>query len=123
MKQGVAAMSESASRLREAIPGYPFAPSAWKPSDAEAKAGEQGLTVGPQHLEVLGALQEYFARNDKPDVNIRELHDALEERFHNRGGMKHLYRLFPGGPVAQGCMLAGLPVPAGALDKSFGSVQ
>lgn len=113
----------SASRLREATPGYPFAPSGWKPSVAEEMAGEQGLSIGPQHLEMLGALQEYFSRNDKPDVSIRELHDALEERFHSRGGMKHLYKLFPGGPVAQGCMLAGLPVPAGALDKSFGSAQ
>jgi tRNA 2-thiouridine synthesizing protein E len=74
-------------------------------------------------MEMLGALQEYFSRNDKPDVSIRELHDALDERFHSRGGMKYLYKLFPGGPVAQGCELAGLPVPAGAKDKSFGSAQ
>ncbi|WP_370738165.1 hypothetical protein [Solemya elarraichensis gill symbiont] len=27
----------------------------------------------------------------------------------------------PGGPIALGCRLAGLPVPPGAVDKSFGS--
>jgi tRNA 2-thiouridine synthesizing protein E len=36
--------------------------------------------------------------------------------------MRHLYMLFPGGPVAQGCRVAGLPVPAGAVDRGFGSV-
>ena len=30
--------------------------------------------------------------------------------------------LFPGGPVAQGCRLAGLKAPAGAVDRGFGSV-
>jgi hypothetical protein len=27
----------------------------------------------------------------------------------------------PGGPVAQGCRIAGLTAPAGVTDKSFGS--
>ncbi|MEN8176928.1 MAG: TusE/DsrC/DsvC family sulfur relay protein, partial [Pseudomonadota bacterium] len=74
-----------------------------------------------EHWEMLRALQEYFARNDQP--NVRELHDALDEKFHSRGGLKRLYVLFPGGPVAQGCRLAGLEAPAGATDSSFGSVQ
>jgi len=113
----------STDRGKEFVPGYPFAPSGWQPAVAEKMAHELGLSLGAQHLEALGALQEYFSRNDKPDVSIRELHDALDERFHRRGGIKYLYRLFPGGPVAQGCALAGLPVPPGALDKSFGSVQ
>jgi tRNA 2-thiouridine synthesizing protein E len=30
--------------------------------------------------------------------------------------------LFPGGPLAQGCRLAGLEPPAGAFDPSYGSV-
>jgi tRNA 2-thiouridine synthesizing protein E len=53
---------------------------------------------------------------------MRELHDALDENFHGKGGLKYLYQLFPGGPVAQGCRIAGLKAPAGATDKSFGSV-
>jgi len=107
----------------QALPGYPFAPVGWDEGKAERLAGEEGIALGADHREVLSALQEYFARHDKPELNMRELHDALDERFHTRGGMRHLYRLFPGGPVAQGCQLAGLPVPAGARDRSFGSVQ
>jgi len=56
-------------------------------------------------------------------INARELHDALEERFHSRGGMKFLYDLFPGGPVTQGCRLAGLEPPAGSHEEGFGSVM
>ena len=54
---------------------------------------------------------------------MRELHDALDEHFHAKGGMKFLYTVLPGGPVAQGCRLAGLTPPAGSVDPSFGSVQ
>lgn len=102
---------------------FPFAPGGWQQSDAERLARSNGIELGPDHLETLRALQEYFARHDSPDLNMRELHDALDERFHSRGGIRYLYKLFPGGPVAQGCELAGLDVPAGAADKSFGSVQ
>jgi len=48
---------------------------------------------------------------------------ALEERFAAEGGRKYLLELFPKGPVAQGCELAGLPVPAYASDGSFGAVM
>jgi len=47
----------------------------------------------------------------------------LNEKFHTRGGLKFLYTLFPGGPVAQGCRLAGISAPPGSTDQGFGSVQ
>ena len=90
---------------------------------ARKAAEEEGLELTDAHIDVMHALQRYFGTHDKPDFNMRELHDALDERFHVNGGMKYLYGLFPGGPVAQGCRLAGLEVPAGAQDASFGSVQ
>ncbi len=102
---------------------YRFAPQDWSEQYAERLAHEQGLALNADHFEAMRALQEYFAKHDKPEVRIRELHDALDERFHGRGGMRYLYTLFPGGPVAQGCRLAGLPIPAGAQNLSFGSVQ
>lgn len=102
-------------------PTFPHAPEDWRTTDAEVAAGAEGLTLGDDHWEAVRALQEYFAKN--ASVNVRHLHDALEEHFHGRGGLRFLYELFPGGPVAQGCRIAGLQPPAGSTDRSFGSVQ
>lgn len=101
--------------------GFPHAPADWSPSQAEEAAARADMTLTPEHWEALRALQAYYASTDAP--RTRELVDALDERFHTRGGLKFLYTLFPGGPVAQGCRLAGLAVPPGAEDNSFGSVQ
>lgn len=104
----------------DADPGFPHAPPGWSPSAAAERAQQEGLVLGEEHWEAVRSLQSYYARAEA--INLRELHDALDEKFHGRGGIKHLYRLFPGGPVAQGCRLAGLKAPPGAIDKGFGSV-
>ncbi|MCW8918395.1 MAG: TusE/DsrC/DsvC family sulfur relay protein [Gammaproteobacteria bacterium] len=109
--------------LSQVNPDFPFAPEEWQESDAVRMARDEGIELGPDHMLLLHSLQEYFYTHSKPDVHIRQLRDALDEKFHEKGGTKYLFHLFPGGPVAQGCRLAGLPVPAGAEDKSFGSVQ
>ncbi len=117
--------------FREPIPGreitgdpkFPFAPPEWTRDDALEVARREALTLADDHWEVVRGLQEFFARHEEgAAINLRELADALEEKFHFKGGMKYLYTLFPGGPIAQGCRLAGLKPPAGAIDKSFGSV-
>jgi tRNA 2-thiouridine synthesizing protein E len=101
---------------------FPHAPEGWTPAAGEQAARDEGLEIGDDHWELMRALQEYYLRHAETAVNLRELHDALDERFHHKGGMKRLYALFPGGPVAQGCRLAGLKAPAGAVDRGFGSV-
>ena len=101
-------------------PDFPNAPEGWNPRVAESRAREEGLELGDDHWQAIRAVQEYFAKNDTP--RVRELHDALDELFHGKGGIRYLYLLFPGGPVAQGCRLAGLKAPPGTTDKSFGSV-
>lgn len=109
---------------KDANPGFPHAPHDWTVSAAQRTAATEGLRLNDDHWLAVRALQEFFARHDAgPPVNPRELHNALEEKFHSEGGMKYLYRLFPGGPVAQGCRLAGLQPPAGSVDRGFGSVQ
>jgi tRNA 2-thiouridine synthesizing protein E len=103
-------------------PAFPHAPEGWTRAGALERAREERLTLGEEHWEALRALHEYYARHEATAVHLRELHDALDEKFHRQGGIRHLYLLFPGGPVAQGCRLAGLKAPAGATDKGFGSV-
>ena len=100
---------------------HSFIAENWSEDDAKATATAAGLNLTDDHIEVLHALQEYYSRHEIQDINMRELHDALEEKFHYKGGLKYLYDLFPGGPVAQGCRIVGLHPPAGAIDKGFGS--
>ena len=103
--------------------GFPHAPADWSFNDVENTASEQGISLTEDHWQALRALQEYFARHDEPRPKAREIHDALDELFHRQGGIKYMYELFPGGPIAQGCRLAGIKVPGNAIDASFGSVQ
>lgn len=96
------------------------APHGWNMSAAEQLAQDNDLDLTDDHWEAIKGLQEYFAKHDFG--KRRELVDALDEKFHAKGGMKYLYRLFPSGPVAQGCVIAGIQPPSGSVDASFGSV-
>ena len=98
---------------------FPNAPDDWNIEMAENTARTDGVDLSDDHWDLIRALQEYYRKVDFP--NLRQIKDALEEKFHSRGGMKYLYQIIPGGPVAEGCRLAGLNVPSGAIDKSFGS--
>ena len=102
-------------------PDFPNAPVGWSREDAEREARADGMSLTEEHWQAICALQEFYARHDGPGINVRELHDALDEHFHPEGGIRYLYQLFPKGPVAQGCRLAGLQAPAGVQDTGFGS--
>lgn len=102
---------------------FPHAPAGWTKADATLLAENEAIELSEAHWEVVRALQAFYARQGEHGISIRALHDALGERFHTRGGMRFLYQIFPGGPVAQGCRLSGLKPPPGSEDPSFGSVQ
>lgn len=105
------------------VPGFSYAPEDWSDVEAIKLAQDEGVELSPDHLDLLRALQEYFWKHRNRKFRARDLHDALDERFHDKGGIKYLYTLLPKGPIAQGCRYAGLPTPTGAVDRSFGSVQ
>jgi len=104
------------------IPEFPDAPATWTQDSTKRTARDDGLELTEDHWKMLRALQEYYAKHEESLINVRELHDALDEKFHGQGGIKFLYELFPNGPVAQGCNLAGLEPPGGATDKGNGSI-
>ena len=65
---------------------FPFAPAGWAQSDAEEAARQEGLALKDDHLQVIKAIQEYFSKHDKPEVNMRELHDAPLQALPGRPG-------------------------------------
>ena len=106
-----------------ADPDFPHAPLDWTRESAEVVARAEGLALTDDHWETVRALQTYYAQHaDDTVITLRELHDALNESFHHKGGLRYLYALFPGGPVAQACRIAGLKPPFTAVDRGFGSV-
>lgn len=92
------------------------------PVNLHAAAAKEGLTLTEDHLEAIRVLQNCYVRDRDVAPSLHDLKEALEEKFKNKGGNQYLYRLFPGGPVAQGCRIAGLKAPITAMDKGFGSV-
>lgn len=104
-------------------PDFPHAPLDWTRDVAKRIAAEEELELTDDHWDVIRALQNYYAQHeDDSIINMRDLHDALDECFHEQGGLKYLYTIFPGGPIAQSCRLAGLKAPYIAVDPHFGSV-
>lgn len=107
----------------EAQPEFPNAPAGWTKEVALSSASKETLKLGDDHWALVNALQEYFTRHENSSIKVRELSDALDEKFHSKGGIKYLFELFPDGPIAQGCRIAGLTPPSGSTDKGFGSVR
>ena len=79
-----------------------------------------GLTLTGSHWKVIDYLRHRYLELGDPE-SAREIARDLEIAFAEEGGNKYLRELFPGGPVMQGCRIAGLPVPAYSKDTSFGS--
>lgn len=93
----------------------------WDKQTAKATAKSMNFTLTDAHWEVIDFIRTYFA-NAGELRHARELSEVLAERFADEGGAKYLFQLFPGGPVSQGCQLAGIQVPKDASDNSFGYI-
>ena len=109
-------------RLSEADPeGHMYGLDSWSPQRAQARAEQEGLFLTEEHWAVIYALREAY-RSQGDALSAREMSRYLEHEFQLDGGRRHLYELFPGGPVSQASRFAGIPLPAHSSDPSFGSV-
>jgi tRNA 2-thiouridine synthesizing protein E len=92
---------------------FRFAPLDRSPEAAQQIAARDRLTFERAHWDLVRALQKFYARNPSAEIRLRDLQDALEEKFRHKGGLKYLYPVCQDGPVTQGCRLAGLRPPGG----------
>ncbi len=94
----------------------------WNESIALARARAEGVEMTEAHWEVVRLVRTHYMEHGAP-AGAHKLSQWLAERYKERGGRKYLYRLFPKGPVTQATRIAGLPLPPGSVDPSFGSSQ
>ena len=92
----------------------------WSEARVREAATKDDLPLTDEHFAVIRFLQNlYIQRGRAPHARL--VSTMLNKEFDSKGGSQYLYRLFPGGPVAQGSRLAGVPAPHDTQDRSFGS--
>lgn len=101
-------------RLAELLP--------WSKDRALELAQDQGIEMTDSHWDVIHFLRDRYVMEGQAKSG-RIVVEALEEQFSDKGGKRYLYTLFPHGPVTQGSIIAGLPLPAYTTDPSFGSSE
>jgi len=94
----------------------------WDENQAKNLAAEEGITLTDEHMDILRYLRKYYDKNGQ-GYNARTLLNVMEFEFGKWEGKKHLYELFPKGPVSQASKLAGIPLPPNCNDPSFGSAH
>jgi tRNA 2-thiouridine synthesizing protein E len=87
----------------------------WSKEIAEALAREEGISLTPEHWEILALLRQFYTEFQlspatRPLVKYTALKLGAE-----KGNSLHLNRLFNGTPAKLAAKLAGLPKPTNCL--------
>jgi tRNA 2-thiouridine synthesizing protein E len=94
--------------------GYLINQEDWDEQVAEAVAAADGITLTPDHWDVLNYLREEYFQNSQHQPNMRALLKGMGEVWSDRKvDSKALYDLFPMGPHKQAAKVAGLPETKG----------
>ncbi len=87
----------------------------WSKEVADAFAEADGVSLTDEHWEIINFLREYYTEYQIAPA-IRALVKEVKTKFGaEKGNLKYVYRLFPGGPAKQACKYAGLPKPTGCV--------
>ena len=95
--------------------GFLLDPDDWNEDFARALAQRDGIELYVDHWELIWYFREYYDQTRSlPTMRklVLELGKHRGPHFSDRKAYeKHIYGLFPAGPVYQICKLAGLPMP------------
>lgn len=95
--------------------GYLTDINQWNEELADQIAKDEGVTMTPEHWEVVNFLREYYSEYQIAPA-VRVLTKAIAKKMGpDKGNNKYLYELFPYGPGKQACKIAGLPKPTGCV--------
>ena len=94
--------------------GYLLDPDDWSEDLATAMAQRDGVSLGPDHWQVIGLIRAYFVREGRSPP-MRVLVQEAGRSLGTTADSRALYRLFPQGPAKQAARYAGLPRPASCI--------
>lgn len=89
--------------------GYLADPTAWNERVAEVIAAAEGITLTPEHWDVMNYLRDEYFNNGGNQPNERTILKAMSDRWGRSVSTKEMYLLFPHMPSKQGAKVAGLP--------------
>jgi tRNA 2-thiouridine synthesizing protein E len=90
--------------------GYLVSPDDWTREVAEAIAAAEGVTLTPDHWDVIDFLRESYFEHNGEQPNNRAILKAMQEKWPDRKvENKTLFDLYPGNPSKQAGKIAGLP--------------
>lgn len=82
----------------------------WDKDVAEAIAAAEGLTLTPDHWDVIEYLRDAYINHNGEQPNNRAILKAMQDKWAGRKvDNKTLFDLFPGNPSKQAGKVAGLP--------------
>jgi tRNA 2-thiouridine synthesizing protein E len=94
----------------------------WDRKVATQLAKQENIELTDEHWDVVSFLRKHFEEFGAIE-HARDISAIFDQRYEKKGGLKFLYRLFPKGPVTQGCQIAGIPLPKDSKDPHFGNVS
>ncbi len=83
----------------------------WSKEVAIEIANEENIALTEEHWQVICFLRNFYQEYQHTPVMrifVKQLQQVLSQE---KANSLYLYRLFPEGPVKQGCKIAGLPKP------------
>ena len=94
----------------------------WSEQAAQRRAAALGIELTENRWDIVLFIRDYYRGRGK-GASAREVMNALETEYAQDGGKRWLYKQFPGGPVRQASIIAGIPIPDGTANSSFGTVH
>lgn len=81
----------------------------WNEQVAQVIADEEGITLTPEHWDVINYLRDEYINNAGNQPNNRTMLKDMGKVWNKKVASKDLFDLFPGNPSKQAGRIGGLP--------------
>lgn len=95
--------------------GYLVELNDWSEAAAQALAQREGITLSPEHWEILLLVRSFYDEFQLSPANRPLIKFIAIKLGPEKGNSLHLNRLFNGAPAKLAAKLAGLPKPTNCL--------